>query len=130
MIEGSSLSSQVYSKVKREVDQAKTILICLDSNHTHDHVLRELQLYAPLVSKDSYIIVLDTIVEKLDASSVSDRPWGMGNNPSTAIDSYLVELQEGSIVANDGEKLKLERDISIDEKIMISVAPGGYLRRK
>ena len=53
----------------------------------------------------------------------------MGNNPSTAIDSYLVELQEGSIVANDGEKLKLERDISIDEKIMISVAPGGYLRR-
>ena len=92
-------------------------MVCLDSNHTHEHVAKELELYSSFVSKDSYLIVFDTIVEDLPRELVSDRPWSQGNNPKTAVHEFLVKRDDFVI------------DQSIQNSILISVAPDGYLKR-
>jgi cephalosporin hydroxylase len=117
MIEGSSISQEVAQKVYEVAKDRKKIMVCLDSNHTHDHVLDELRLYAPLTSVGSYCVVFDTIVEDLPAGQYPDRPWDIGNNPKTAVFEYLKENSD------------FEIDKSIDHKILISVAPDGYLKR-
>lgn len=117
MIEGSSVSPEVIQKVHDFAASYQKIMICLDSNHTHDHVLEELRAYASLTSKDSYCIVFDSVVEDLPQECVIDRPWGKGNNPKTAVWEFLKE--------ND----KFVIDKEIDNKLLISVAPDGYLQR-
>ena len=117
MIQGSSISMEVVEKAKSFVNSGETILVVLDSNHTHEHVLRELELYSPLVSANSYLVVFDTIVENLPDNYVQGKPWGKGNNPYTAVVEFL-EKQDN-----------FEIDHSIDNKLLISVAPGGYLKR-
>jgi len=118
MIEGSSISRETVEQVKQHAENKKSILVSLDSNHTHEHVLAELESYAPLVSIDSYIVVFDTIVEHLPEGYFSQkRPWGIANNPKTAVDTFL-ESNKQFIC-----------DSSIDNKLLISVAPGGYLKR-
>jgi cephalosporin hydroxylase len=92
-------------------------LVCLDSNHTHEHVLEELKAYAPLVSKGSYCVVFDTIVEDLPKEMFPDRPWGPGNNPKTAVFEFMKTHPE------------FEIDKTIDYKLLISVAPDGFLKR-
>ncbi len=117
LIEGSSVSDEVFQEVKEVVAQKKRVLVCLDSNHTHDHVLNELKLYAPMVSVGSYCVVFDTIVEDLPADYIWNRPWGVGNNPKTAVLEYLKTHPE------------FEIDKSIQDKLLITVAPSGYLKR-
>lgn len=117
MIEGSSIAPDVIARVKELAGQYSRILVCLDSNHTHDHVLAELNAYAPLVSVGSYCVVFDTVVEQLPASLYPDRHWGPGNSPKSAAETYLAAHPE------------FEIDTSIDERLLVSVAPGGYLRR-
>jgi cephalosporin hydroxylase len=118
MIEGSSISDETIAKVKEHAVGKQNILVTLDSNHTHDHVLAELQLYSPFVSLHSYIVVFDTIVEDLPEGYFSQqRPWGISNNPKTAVHEFLK--------SNDG----FEINHSIDNKLQISVAPEGYLKR-
>lgn len=118
MIEGSSISNEIATKVKEIAKGKERILVCLDSNHTHEHVLQELKLYSPLVSINSYIVVFDTIVEDLPEGYFSQkRPWGISNNPKTAVDEFLKGNQS------------FEIDRSVDNKVLISVAPGGYLKR-
>lgn len=117
MIEGSSISSEVIAEVKESAAGYSRILVCLDSNHTHDHVLEELKAYAPLTSVDSYCIVFDTIIEDMPKEFFSDRPWGIGNNPKTAVQTYLETHPE------------FEIDQSINHKLLITVAPDGYLKR-
>lgn len=95
----------------------KRVLVCLDSNHTHDHVLAELQAYASLVSVGSYCIVFDTVVEDFPQEMFPDRPWGPGNNPKTAVHEFLKSHAE------------FESDKSIDNKLLVTVAPDGYLKR-
>ena len=92
-------------------------MVILDSNHTHDHVLAELELYAPMTSVGSYCVVFDTIVEDLPADMYPDRPWGPGNNPKTAVHKYLTTHTE------------FEIDKRIQNKIQITVAPDGFLTR-
>ena len=94
----------------------KPVLVILDSNHTHQHVLEELRLYAPLVDAGSYLVVFDTVVEDMPETFFADRPWGKGNNPKTAVQAFLRENH------------RFEIDRSIDHKLLISVAPEGYLR--
>ena len=94
------------------------VLVCLDSNHTHDHVLAELQAYAPLTSVGSYCVVFDTLVEDMPKEAYPDRPWGPGNNPKTAVWEYLKTHPQ------------FEIDKSVQNKLLITVAPDGYLRRK
>jgi cephalosporin hydroxylase len=117
MIQGSSVSPEVIEQVRQVAKDYERILVCLDSNHTHDHVLAELQVYAPLTSIGSYCIVFDTIVEDMPADMFPDRPWGPGNNPKTAVWKYLKEHPE------------FEIDKSIQHKLLITVAPDGYLQR-
>lgn len=118
MIEGSSISNEVFSKVAEIASSKKTIMVFLDSNHTHDHVLEELKLYSPLVTKGSYLVVFDTIVEELPENLIHDRPWGKGNNPKTAVWEFLKSNKD------------FEIDSEIENKLLITVAPDGYLKRK
>ena len=129
MIEGSSIESAVVAKVKAAATGYKTILVCLDSNHTHDHVLAELEAYAPLTSVGSYCIVWDTGVEDLPKDFTKDRPWGKGNNPKTAVWEYMRRLNSGSYIDSNGASLKLEIDELIEKKLLITASPGGFLRR-
>ena len=117
MIQGSSVDSNIISQVHEIAKGFKTILVCLDSNHTHEHVLRELQAYAPLTSKDSYCVVFDSFVEDVPADVFQNRPWEPGNNPKTAVWEYLKTHPE------------FEIDKSIQNKLLITVAPDGYLKR-
>ena len=118
MIQGSSISREVIEQVKKIVTGKKAVLVSLDSNHTHEHVLSELNLYSPFVTPGSYIVAFDTIVENLPEGYFSQkRPWGVSNNPKTAVDEFL-----------KGNK-NFEIDDSIDHKLLISVAPGGYLKK-
>jgi cephalosporin hydroxylase len=117
MIEGSSIAPDVIEQVQEQAKGYERILVCLDSNHTHDHVLAELQAYAPLTSKGSYCVVFDTIIEDLPDDMFPDRPWGVGDNPKTAVWEYLKTHPE------------FEIDKSIDHKLLISVAPDGFLKR-
>ena len=118
MISGSSIDETTIEEVKKYAESKKKILVSLDSNHTHDHVLKELELYSPLVSHGSYIVVFDTIVEDLPEGYFSQsRPWGIGNNPKTAVDEFLQNNRQFVI------------DEMIDNKLLISVAPAGYLKR-
>ena len=117
MIEGSSIDLEIINRVKNIATNYKTILVCLDSNHTHDHVLAELEAYAKLTSIGSYCVVFDTLIEDVSSEIFPDRPWGPGNNPKTAVWEYLKNHPEFSINNN------------IDKKLLISVSPEGYLKR-
>ena len=117
MIQGSSIASEIISQVKEYAKNYNRILISLDSNHTHDHVLAELEAYATLTSIGSYCVVFDTVVEDMPKEQSGDRPWGPGDNPKTAVWEYLKTHSEFQI------------DKSIDNKLLISVAPHGYLKR-
>jgi len=117
MIQGSSINPEIIAKVRAIAANYSRVLVCLDSNHTHEHVLAELQAYAPLTSVGSYCVVFDTIIEDLPAEMFSDRPWAPGNNPKTAVWEYVKTHPE------------FEIDKSIQHKLLITVAPDGWLRR-
>jgi cephalosporin hydroxylase len=117
MIQGSSIAPEIIDQVKAVAKGKKRVLVVLDSNHTHAHVLAELEAYAPLATKDSYCVVFDTVVEDMPEGSFPDRPWDKGDNPKTAVWEYLKSHPE------------FEIDKSIQHKLLITVAPDGYLRR-
>ena len=104
-------------------------MVFLDSNHTHEHVLAELELYAPLTSKGSYCVVWDTGVEDLPDEMCADRPWGKGDNPRTAVWEYQKRLADEGRTAADGDKLAFELDKTIENKIVITASVDGFLRR-
>lgn len=117
MIQGSSIDPNIVSQVHEIAKKYTKILICLDSNHTHEHVLAELNAYASLTSIGSYCIVYDTAVEDMPAHLAENRPWGPGDNPKTAVWKYLETHSE------------FEIDKTIQDKLLITVAPDGYLKR-
>jgi cephalosporin hydroxylase len=117
MIEGSSLDPSVVAQVAGAAAGGDRVLVCLDSNHTHAHVLAELEAYAPFTSVGSYCVVFDTVIEGLPEETFPDRPWGPGDNPGTAVIEYLRSHPE------------FEVDRRLDDKLLVSAAPGGYLKR-
>ncbi|MCW8918027.1 MAG: cephalosporin hydroxylase family protein [Gammaproteobacteria bacterium] len=117
MIQGSSIAPEIIEEVKRVAKDYQRILVCLDSNHTHEHVLAELEAYAVLTSVGSYCVVFDTIIEDLPKEMFPDRPWGPGDNPKTAVWEYLKAHPE------------FEIDKGIQHKLLLTVAPDGYLKR-
>jgi cephalosporin hydroxylase len=117
MIQGSSIAPEIIEQVRSAAANYSRVLVYLDSNHTHDHVLAELQAYAPLTSKGSYCVVFDTMIEDMPKEIFPDRPWGPGDNPKTAVWEYLKTHPE------------FEIDKSIQHKLLITVAPDGYLKR-
>lgn len=116
MIEGSSVDQEIVNQVKVLAKGKKKIMVVLDSCHTYEHVLAELKVYSPLVTKDSYLIVFDTIVDDMPEDSFPDRPWGGKNNPKTAVKEFLL--------GNDRFVIEDE----IENKLLITVAPSGYLK--
>ena len=129
MIEGSSVDQSIISKVYEFSKKYNKIMVFLDSNHTHEHVLAELEAYAPLTSVGSYCIVFDTAIEFLPEESFAGRPWSIGNNPLTARDAFLNNLARNPVKGYDGNELFFEVEAAVDDKLLISVAPGGYLKR-
>lgn len=116
MIEGSSTDAAVVDRIRNLAAGCTRVLVMLDSNHTHEHVLQELRLYSPFVAAGSYLIVFDTVIESMADEAFPDRPWGRGDNPATAVDQFLAE--------ND----RFVVDPQVEDKLQISVSPGGYLR--
>lgn len=116
LIEGSSTEPSVVARVREMAAGCERVMVMLDSDHTHDHVLAELRAYGPLVTEGCYLVVFDTIIEDVPADLFADRAWGPGNNPKTAVGQYLAET----------DRFTVDRDI--DARLAISVAPGGYLR--
>ena len=129
VIEGSSIDQEIILQVREYAQGYSRILVCLDSNHTHDHVLAELEAYAPLTSRDSYCVVFDTVIEEFPDHFFPDRPWGKGNNPKTAVWEYLRKLGDEACKGMDGQALRFEIDKSIENKLLVTVAPDGYLKR-
>ncbi|NJM12235.1 MAG: cephalosporin hydroxylase [Synechococcaceae cyanobacterium SM1_2_3] len=117
LIEGSSIAPEVITLVREKACSRQHVLVCLDSNHTHDHVLAELEAYAPLTTVGSYCVVFDTLIEDMPADAYPDRSWGPGNNPKTALWEYLRSHPE------------FEIDTNICNKLLVTVAPSGYLWR-
>lgn len=116
LIEGSSTDARVVAEVRRLAAASARVLVVLDSNHTRNHVAAELQAYAPLVTRGSYLVVLDTIIEDLPKDLYADRPWGPGNNPRVALREFLATTD------------RFEVDAEYADKLVITAAPGGYLR--
>jgi cephalosporin hydroxylase len=117
MIQGSSIAADTIDQVCSIASQHSRVMVCLDSNHTHDHVLAELEAYAPLTSIGSYCVVFDTMVEDMPKEMFPDRPWGPGDNPKTAVWEYLKTHDEFQI------------DKTFPDRYQITVAPDGYLKR-
>jgi cephalosporin hydroxylase len=117
MIEGSSVSNDTLKQVEEMAKGKQSILVALDSNHTHEHVLAEMNMYAPFVSKGSYMVVFDTIVEDLPDDYLPGRPWKKGNNPKTAVREFLKNNDQFVV------------DTEMDNKLLISVSPQGYLKK-
>jgi cephalosporin hydroxylase len=117
MIQGSSIDSGIIAEVHAIALNYSRVLVCLDSNHTHEHVLAELNAYAPLTGVGSYCVVFDTIIEDMPAEMFPDRPWAPGNNPKTAVWEYVKTHPE------------FEIDKFIQHKLLITVAPDGWLKR-
>jgi len=116
LIEGSSTDKEIINQIRKFVQNKKKILVVLDSNHTHKHVLKELKIYSSFVSKNSYLIVFDTVVDELPDEVLKNRPWGKNNNPKSAVKAFLK--------INDRFKI----DKNIDKKLLLTVAPMGYLK--
>ncbi len=129
MVQGSSVEASVLDQVKALAKGHERIMVFLDSNHTHQHVLDELELYAPLVSKGCYCIVWDTLIEDMPENMYPDRPWSPGDNPKTAVWEYMKRLTDEGRRAADGEALHLEYDRMIENKLAITVSRDGFLKR-
>ena len=119
MIQGSSIDKNIIKQVKKVAKNKKKIIVVLDSNHTHEHVLKELEYYSQFVKKGSYLIVFDTLIEDIPQRIMkkSKRPWGKGNNPKTAIKEFL----------KTSNRFKIDKEI--ENKLLITVAPDGYLKK-
>lgn len=116
LVEGSSVELEIVSRVKALAETYPRVMVVLDSFHTHAHVLEELALYSPLVTEGCYLIVFDTAVEELGESALPDRPWGLGDNPMTAVGAFMAET----------DRFELRREY--EDRVLISMAPGGVLK--
>jgi cephalosporin hydroxylase len=117
MIQGSSVAPEIVAAIAEHAKDKKSVLVVLDSNHTHEHVRQELKFYSPFVTLNNYLVVYDTLVEDMPEDLIQDRPWGKGNNPKTAVWEFLKHTNQ------------FEIDKAIEAKILITVAPDGYLKR-
>jgi cephalosporin hydroxylase len=116
LIEGSSTDAAVVNQLYEIARNKKNVMIILDSDHTHEHVRKELELYSPMVTKDNYLIVFDTLINDLPDDMYPDRNWGIGNNPKTAVAEFI------------NNNMRFCIDYDFEAKFLFTSAPGGYLR--
>ena len=117
LYKGSSTDSDIVAQVKSHIEPGQSVMVLLDSNHTHDHVLQELKLYAPLITKGQFLVVSDTVVDDIPPQDHRPRPWGPGNNPKTALQAFLDQHKD------------FEVDPYINGKPLLTYCPGAYCRR-
>jgi cephalosporin hydroxylase len=129
MIQGSSIAPDIIQQVREIAGRHERVLVCLDSNHTHAHVLAELEAYAPLTSQGSYCCVFDTVIEDLPRDMYPERPWTVGDNPKTAVEEYLRTIALEGRASLDGSSLKFTVDDELQRKLLVTAAPSGYLKR-
>ncbi len=113
---GSSTDASIAAKMKAHVKPGQKVMVLLDSNHSHQHVLDELRIYAPLVTKGQYLVVSDTICEDIPKQEHRPRPWGPGDNPKTALRAYMKETD------------RFEIDRYTNDKLLLTYSPDGYCR--
>jgi len=130
MIEGSSIDSATLDQVRQQVSGYSRIMLCLDSNHTHDHVLKELDLYTPFVSQGCYCVVFDTMIDLMPSGYFSERPWNKGDSPGSAIQAFLKQQEASQVLGEDKERLSFVVDRTRDAQLLVSACRGGYLKRK
>lgn len=118
MLEGSSTSEVIVNQIKNFAKTYSRVMVILDSNHTHEHVLTELDIYSQLVTAGQYLIVFDTVIEYFPDGSFLDRDWGKGNNPLTAVQKFISENKNFYV------------DTQLEHKLLVTVAPSGFLVRK
>ena len=116
LVEGSSIDPAVHKQVLKHVGGRRPVMVFLDSNHTHEHVLAELRLYSAMVGRDSYVIVYDSVIDRLPAEDSADRPWGPANNPRTAVHAFLAE----------NDRFEIDRDV--EGKLLLTCCPDGFLK--
>ena len=116
LIQGSSVDRGVIRQVREAARGCERVMVLLDSNHTHKHVLQELRGYSPMVTKGSYLVVFDTLIEDMPGDLIKDRPWGKGNNPKTAVWEFLKKNRRFAV------------DKDVEAKLLLTVAPDGYLK--
>ncbi|MCF6176089.1 MAG: cephalosporin hydroxylase family protein [Victivallaceae bacterium] len=116
LINASSIEKNTVEKVEEIIGDCRDVLVILDSHHTHEHVIQELNLYSPLVGEGQYIVCGDTIVDFIPEQEHRDRPWGPGNNPMTALQQFLSE--------ND----RFEVDKEIENKLLFTCNPSGFIK--
>ena len=117
LVEGSSLDDAVVAQARAAAEQVERVMVVLDSNHTHEHVLAELRAYAPLVTVGQFLVVADTFIEHIPPQEHRPRPWGPGDNPGTALRAWLEETDA------------FEADAFVNAKLLLTATPEGYLRR-
>jgi len=117
LLQGSSTDLEIFSQVKELSAKSKRVMVVLDSNHTHEHVLAELNLYADLVTMDCMLLVLDTVIDDLIPDP--DRPWGPGASPKSAVIEFMSSRNNEFINVVDYES-----------RAAISVAPQGYWQKR
>ena len=129
LFEGSSVSVEMINKIKESITKDSKVLVCLDSNHTEEHVLQELRSYGPLVSTNSYCIVMDTVIDYVPKNIFKDRNWGKGNSPLSAMNAFLKECNNNKIFDINNKPLKFKLNEEIDNKLLITSSPKGFLQR-
>ena len=129
LFEGSSTDKKIYKKIYNFSKKYKKVMVFLDSNHTEKHVLDELEIYAKLVSKNSYCVVFDTLIDDFPLVCGKNRPWGKNNNPKSALNKYLKKIRKKPHFDLNNRKIDFKIDSSIDNQILISVSRGGFLKR-
>ena len=119
LIEGGSVDDSILKQVRANIPDGARVMVVLDSDHSRDHVLEECRAYGPMVTKDCYMVVADTLVGHLDekeAPQNRSQVWYKGNDPLTALQEYMLESD------------RFEIDLEINGKLVLSSSPGGYLR--
>ena len=118
MIEKDSTDPHLIEELTKKLKKFKNFYIHLDSNHTHEHVLKELKIYSKFLKKNNYIVADDTIVNEIPNQTYRPRPWSNKRNPMTAVKEFLKK----------NKKFKIDSDIY--EKIYFSASPDGFLIKK
>ncbi len=115
-VEGSSTDAATVQQVRDLIPDGARVMVVLDSDHSHAHVLEELRLYGPIVTPGQFLVVSDTIVEDIPPQSHRPRHWGPGDNPKTALQEFLKETDA------------FEEDPWFNGKLLVTSSRGGYLR--
>lgn len=115
MIEGDSTSEETIQKIRKKIPGNSKVIVCLDSDHTKSHVLKELELYKSFIIPGGYFVVFDTIISKLAKQVTAERQY-INNSPKEAVDEFLKKYNN----------FEIDKDFN---KLFVSCSPDGYLRR-